>query len=90
MDTETTVRTIYALIGAGTAFAAVVAFVYNTRGIATNADHRSRNLDQWRALLPSQLDSTYARKDVLAVELKAIRESLERVEARQQRGGMGV
>ena len=43
-------------------------------------DHKVRNLQHWRDGLPVQLDSTYARKDTIAAELIAIKESVARIE----------
>ena len=43
-------------------------------------DHKVRNMQHWRDGLPAQLDSTYARKDTIAAELLAIKESVARIE----------
>ena len=43
-------------------------------------DHKVRNLQHWRDALPTQLDVIYARKDTIAAELLAIKESVARIE----------
>lgn len=50
------------------------------------ADHKLRNFDNWRLnILPRELNENFARRGEMTAELKAIHDSLARIEANQAR-----
>lgn len=84
---DAVVGTLIAVVGGGGTMVTVGVAI--GKSLTTRRDiqaHAAR-----LALIPERPDEVYARKDVIAVELTAIKESLDRIETAMQRsGGAGV
>lgn len=95
MDAGLIIGGATAVFMVGTSIVSIAVYTSRTRAIteATDKDlketaHRVRNLDHWRLnVLPVELNTNFARKETMAVELRAIHESLERIEEGMKRLG---
>lgn len=85
MDAEVVYGAIGTIFTVGAAIVGVAVYANTTRKMADDHDHDIRNLQHWRLnILPADLNANFARKGEMASELKAIHESLARIEGHQQ------
>lgn len=95
MDPQAWIALVGVVLLSGTSIVGIAVYSSRTRAMTEAAasdlsktDHRVRNIDHWRVnLLPADLNHNFARKETVEVELRAIHESVKRIELaiREQR-----
>lgn len=82
-------QTVMGVIGAGLAVVSAIAGVSmysgKTRNVANGAMHKARNVETALQAHRESTDRLYVRKDVLGPQLRALQETVDRMDARQEK-----
>lgn len=85
MDAQTIIAAVLATLTVGGAVVGIALHAGKSRDMAESALHKLRNVEQAHLGHVTHADTVYARKDALEPQFKAIAESLDRIEQRQNK-----
>lgn len=71
-------------ITTGTSLVLVTVYAVNTKGVANNALHKAKNVEQAHTGFVRHADTVYARKETIGPQLVAMTAALERIERNQE------
>lgn len=83
MDGPTIIALAGLAVTGGTGLVAVTVYAATTRSTAAAAAHKAKNLEAALSGHIANADRVFARKETIAPQLDAMRDSLERIETRQ-------